>query len=136
MFADRNRVTPSAGAPAGSRSVASGPTGTQAPFGPADDVGFALRPADLDDVVEELKRQKELGRHQPEHPDQNPGVPAHLQAIHRHLFGQIYDWASQLRTVNMTKGDTVFAARTVVLNRQWRRGRERARALAFAFRNC
>jgi cell filamentation protein len=34
---------------------------------------------------------------------------AHLQAIHRHLFGQIYDWAGQLRTVNMSKGDTLFA---------------------------
>jgi cell filamentation protein len=34
---------------------------------------------------------------------------AHLQALHRHLFGQIYDWAGQLRTVNMSKGDTLFA---------------------------
>jgi cell filamentation protein, protein adenylyltransferase len=33
----------------------------------------------------------------------------HLRAIHRHLFGTVYDWAGELRTVNMTKGDTVFA---------------------------
>ena len=32
---------------------------------------------------------------------------AHLQAIHRHLFGQIYDWAGQVRTVNMSKGGTL-----------------------------
>lgn len=34
---------------------------------------------------------------------------SHLQAVHRHLFGRIYDWAGQLRTVNMTKGETLFA---------------------------
>ena len=34
---------------------------------------------------------------------------AHLRAIHRHLFEEIYDWAGELRTGNMTKGDSVFA---------------------------
>jgi cell filamentation protein len=34
---------------------------------------------------------------------------AHLRAVHRHLFGAVYDWARDLRTVNMTKEDTVFA---------------------------
>jgi cell filamentation protein len=34
---------------------------------------------------------------------------AHLCAIHRHLFREIYEWAGELRTVNMTKGDSVFA---------------------------
>lgn len=34
---------------------------------------------------------------------------AHLRALHRHLFGVVYDWAGQLRTVNMAKGDTAFA---------------------------
>ncbi len=34
---------------------------------------------------------------------------AHLRAIHRHLFREIYDWAGELRTVNMSKGDSVFA---------------------------
>jgi cell filamentation protein len=33
----------------------------------------------------------------------------HLRAIHRHLFSAVYDWAGELRTVNMSKGDTVFA---------------------------
>ena len=27
----------------------------------------------------------------------------HLQAIHRHLFGDLYEWAGQLRTVEITK---------------------------------
>jgi cell filamentation protein len=34
---------------------------------------------------------------------------SHLRAIHHHLFGAVYDWAGELRTVNMTKGDTAFA---------------------------
>src|SRR5207302_6131632 len=44
-----------------------------------------------------------------ERPDLGRYDLAHLQAIHRHLFAQIYDWAGQLRTVNMAKGDTLFA---------------------------
>ena len=38
------------------------------------------------------------------------GVPdgkfdlAHLQAIHRHLFQDIYDWAGELRTLEINKG--------------------------------
>ena len=30
----------------------------------------------------------------------------HLKAIHSHLFGDIYDWAGQYRTVNISKGGT------------------------------
>ncbi|MBS0156799.1 MAG: Fic family protein [Nitrospira sp.] len=33
----------------------------------------------------------------------------HLQAIHRHLFGDVYDWAGQLRTVDLTKDTSRFA---------------------------
>jgi len=33
----------------------------------------------------------------------------HLQAIHRHLFGDLYEWAGQLRTVEITKGTSRFA---------------------------
>lgn len=29
---------------------------------------------------------------------------AHLQATHRHIFGDIYPWAGELRTVRITKG--------------------------------
>lgn len=35
---------------------------------------------------------------------------AHLQAIHRHLFQDVYAWAGQFRTVNISKpGETWFA---------------------------
>ncbi len=33
---------------------------------------------------------------------------AHLQAIHRHLFQDIYDWAGQIRTVTTHKLDMTF----------------------------
>ena len=28
----------------------------------------------------------------------------HLQAIHRHLFGDVYAWAGELRDIDLTKG--------------------------------
>jgi cell filamentation protein, protein adenylyltransferase len=34
---------------------------------------------------------------------------AHLQAIHRHLFGDVYAWAGQLRTIDIAKGGNAFA---------------------------
>lgn len=34
---------------------------------------------------------------------------AHLQAIHRHLFGDVYDWAGEIRTIDLSKGNTYFA---------------------------
>jgi cell filamentation protein, protein adenylyltransferase len=34
---------------------------------------------------------------------------AALQAVHRHLFGDIYPWAGELRTVDIIKGTTYFA---------------------------
>jgi len=32
----------------------------------------------------------------------------HLRAIHRHLFRPIYDWAGELRTVEINKGGHQF----------------------------
>ena len=32
-----------------------------------------------------------------------------LRAVHRRLFGEIYDWAGELRTVDIAKGQTLFA---------------------------
>lgn len=29
----------------------------------------------------------------------------HLQAFHRHIFGHVYDWAGEIRTVAIAKGD-------------------------------
>ena len=34
---------------------------------------------------------------------------AHLRAIHRHLFQDVYDWAGQYRTVPLAKGISEFA---------------------------
>jgi len=34
---------------------------------------------------------------------------AHLQAIHRHLFSDLYEWAGQLRTIGIGKGGHLFA---------------------------
>ena len=33
----------------------------------------------------------------------------HLQAIHRYLFGDLYEWAGQLRTVDISKNGHLFA---------------------------
>lgn len=34
---------------------------------------------------------------------------AHVRAIHRHLFQDVYEWAGKYRTVNMSKGMSSFA---------------------------
>lgn len=34
---------------------------------------------------------------------------AHLQEIHVRLFGDVYEWAGRIRTVDISKGDTRFA---------------------------
>lgn len=35
---------------------------------------------------------------------------AHLQQIHQRLFGDVYDWAGKIRTVDISKGTTRFAS--------------------------
>lgn len=44
-----------------------------------------------------------------EHPIQGKFDLAHLQAIHFHIFQDVYDWAGQLRTVDISKGSSRFA---------------------------
>jgi cell filamentation protein len=39
---------------------------------------------------------------------------AHLRAIHRHLFQDIYDWAGELRTVEISKGSSQFQFRRFI----------------------
>ena len=39
---------------------------------------------------------------------------AHLRAIHRHLFQDIYDWAGELRTVEINKGGHQFQFRRYI----------------------
>jgi len=34
---------------------------------------------------------------------------AHFRAIHRHLFQDVYSWAGEIRTVAISKGNTLFA---------------------------
>ena len=38
-----------------------------------------------------------------------PGTFASLKAIHKYLFNEIYDFAGELRTVNIAKGNFRFA---------------------------
>lgn len=33
----------------------------------------------------------------------------HLKAIHRELFGDVYDWAGEIRRIDISKGNTRFA---------------------------
>ncbi len=33
---------------------------------------------------------------------------AHFSAVHRHLFGDVYEWAGEYRTVRIAKGGTMF----------------------------
>lgn len=43
--------------------------------------------------------------------DSNPHIEPNLrgvQAIHYQLFQDVYDWAGQLHTINMGKGDSLF----------------------------
>lgn len=39
---------------------------------------------------------------------------ARLKAIHKHIFQDVYTWAGQFRTVNISKGDHLFGAATFV----------------------
>jgi cell filamentation protein len=39
---------------------------------------------------------------------------AHLRAIHRHLFQDVYDWAGELRTVEISKGRQQFRFRQYI----------------------
>ena len=39
---------------------------------------------------------------------------AHLQSIHRHLFQDVYDWAGELRQVEISKGGSQFQPRQFI----------------------
>ena len=52
-----------------------------------------------------------------------PATPAGFKGIHRQLFGSVYDWAGETRTVDMSKGSTVFARAAFIdaaLDREFR----------------
>ena len=44
-----------------------------------------------------------------ERPDLRRSDLDHLHGLHRRLFADVYAWAGELRTVNLTKGLTVLA---------------------------
>ncbi len=50
----------------------------------------------------------------PEHPIPGNYDLAHLQRIHKELFGSIYPWAGEIRQVEMVKGTTRFANSDVI----------------------
>ncbi len=40
----------------------------------------------------------------------------HLRAIHRHLFGDVYDWAGEIRNIDLFKGNSYFANHTRIVS--------------------
>lgn len=45
-----------------------------------------------------------------DHPAASSYDLKHLQIIHEHLFKNVFDWAGNLRTVDISKGDSRFAS--------------------------
>lgn len=68
--------------------------------------------ADLDEAESSLSflRTSELR----EQPVEGSFDLKHLQAIHQRLFGDVYDWAGQIRLVEIQKGHTDFARHMVI----------------------
>ena len=59
---------------------------------------------------------------------------AHLKAVHRHLFQDVYEWAGEIRTVEIAKGESRFQPRRFIATgmadihcRMWPRGISGAR---------
>lgn len=40
----------------------------------------------------------------------------HLQAIHKSIFGQLYDWAGKIRTVDISKGTSLFCRQEYIVS--------------------
>lgn len=62
---------------------------------------------DLAEHAETDLRAKDIAHGKVEIPRTYDGE--HLSAIHAQLFGNIYEWAGEYRTVGMEKGDSAFA---------------------------
>ena len=66
--------------------------------------------ADLAREEERISKKKAMGLFEKGILDNLPaGKFSTLQAIHKYLFGDIYDFAGELRTVNISKGNFRFA---------------------------
>jgi cell filamentation protein len=69
-------------------------------FGIRDAAELAQREAGLTTIrIAELERRFIPGDYD----------TAHLQAVHRKIFGDLYPWAGELRTVKIAKGESMFA---------------------------
>ena len=67
-------------------------------------------PSELAREEEKISKKKAVDLFENGMLDKMPtGTFATLQAIHKHLFSEIYDFAGQLRTVNLAKGNFRFA---------------------------
>ena len=67
-------------------------------------------PSELAREEEKISKKKAVDLFENGLLDKMPtGTFATLQAIHKHLFSEIYDFAGQLRTVNLAKGNFRFA---------------------------
>ena len=66
-------------------------------------------PGELAHEEEKISKKKALELFENGLLDKMPGTFATLQAIHKHLFSEIYDFARKLRTVNLAKGNFRFA---------------------------
>lgn len=67
-------------------------------------------PTDLAREEEQISKKKAIALFEDGVLDQlEPGRFSSLQAIHKYLFGDIYDFAGKIRTVNLAKGNFRFA---------------------------
>lgn len=67
-------------------------------------------PADLAREEERISKKKAAELFENGIPDElEPGKFSSLQAIHKYLFGEIYGFAGEIRTVNISKGGFRFA---------------------------
>lgn len=69
-------------------------------LGITDGIALAQREGDL-----ALVRALQLRAH----PIKGSFDLVHFRAIHRHIFQDVYSWAGEIRTVAISKGDTMFA---------------------------
>ncbi len=71
---------------------------------------FEIKDAEtLDQIERRLVTQRTV-----ENPPAGQFDLAHLKAIHRHLFQDIYEWAGEVRTVEINKGGSQFQFRRFI----------------------
>nr|WP_306267009.1 Fic family protein [Pararhizobium sp. IMCC3301] len=79
------------------------------------DYTVLINKLDLRDAsqLERAERRLVVGRSLEEFPNGDFDL-AHLQAIHRHLFQDIYDWAGDIRDTEISKGGSQFQFRQYI----------------------